>query len=252
MSSNIFSTFSLLAFLLSLTSCGSYKQSIMFKLPDGQNVQSEIRRVEENYVIARNDLLGIDVYTNDGERIIDPDRELVKNIPSNTTSIQKDHQYLVTMDGTVKLPMVGLMKLEGLTIRQAEEILQKEYSKFYSKPLVILSYKNKRVVVLGSPEGVVIPLTDDNVTLAEVLALSKAINTNAKAGNIRVLRGDEVFVADFRTFDGYRKSNMVMQPGDIVYVEPIRRPFVEAMRDYAPAISVVTGLTTLIAVLISL
>jgi polysaccharide export outer membrane protein len=37
-----------------------------------------------------------------------------------------------------------------------------------------------------------------------------------------------------------------MKPGDIVYVEPVRRPFIEALRDYSPVITIVTSLATLI------
>ena len=68
----------------------------------------------------------------------------------------------------------------------------------------------------------------------------------------RVLRGDQVFVADLSTFEGYLKNNIAIEPGDIVYVEPIRRPVSEATRDYAPIISMITSLTTLILVIVSL
>jgi polysaccharide export outer membrane protein len=44
----------------------------------------------------------------------------------------------------------------------------------------------------------------------------------------------------------------VMQHGDVIYVEPIRRPVSEGVRDYGPLLSIVTSLTTLIIVLIGL
>ena len=40
--------------------------------------------------------------------------------------------------------------------------------------------------------------------------------------------------------------------GDIVYVEPIRKPFSEGVRDYGPILSIITTLTTLIVVIVSL
>lgn len=55
-------------------------------------------------------------------------------------------------------------------------------------------------------------------------------------------------IADFSTFDGYTRSNFLVRPGDIVYVEPVRRPFIEALRDYAPMISIVSSLATLVFV----
>jgi polysaccharide export outer membrane protein len=139
--------------------------------------------------------------------------------------------------------------MEGLTIRQAEAILQKEYAKFYTDPFVTLEYINKRVIVLGTYSKVV-PLVNENITLAEILALSETVDITAKAQNIRVLRGDDFFMADFSTLEGYQKTNMIMQHGDIVYVEPVRRPVSEATRDYAPVFSLVISITTLIIVLV--
>ena len=109
--------------------------------------------------------------------------------------------------------MVGEIKLDGLTIRQAEDLLQQAYATFYEDAYVVLRYTNKRVIVLGAPGGQVIPLTNENVHLVEVLALAKGLTNDAKAHNIRVLRGDQVFVADLSTIDGYVKNNIPIQSG---------------------------------------
>jgi polysaccharide export outer membrane protein len=106
--------------------------------------------------------------------------------------------------------------------------------------------------VLGAPGGQVIPLVNENIRLVEVLALAKGLNNDAKAHNIRILRGDTVFVADLSTFDGYIKNNISIQPGDVIYVEPIRKPFTEGLRDYGPILSIVTTLTTLVVVIYGL
>jgi polysaccharide biosynthesis/export protein len=243
-----------LAILLTLSSCGSYRQNIMFKVPEGAALKNEIESAEKNYVIKSNDYLTLQVYTNEGERIIDPDFRLLKDMPSQSAgnSMRPDIQYLVNEDGLVKLPMIGQMKLEGLSLREAEQVLQKEYSKYYQNPFVYLQFQNKRVIVLGAPGGQVIPLINQSVTLVEVLALAKGVDNYAKANNIRVLRGDQVFVADFSTFDGYKKSNVVMEPGDVVYVEPIRRPLVEGLRDYGPIFTIMTSLTALVVVALGL
>jgi polysaccharide export outer membrane protein len=157
--------------------------------------------------------------------------------------------YLIDLKGIAKLPMVGEIKLEGLTIRQAEALLQDAYEKYYSKPYVVLKYVNKRVVVLGAPGGKVIPLTNENVELVEILALAEGLKNDAIANNIRVLRDEKVFLVDLSTIDGYLKGNMIMEPGDIVYVEPVRRPVSEAVRDYGPLVSLTVSLITLIIVL---
>ncbi len=226
----------------------------MFRVSDSQAVQREVTSAEKNYVIQKNDYLQLEVFTNKGERIIDPDFLLQQQSTANSQQTNKAEPplYLVDLQGVLKLPMVGEMKLEGLTLRQAEEILQQKYSEYYEAPFVVLKYFNKRVVVLGAPGGQVIPLKNENTTLVEVLALARGLGNDAKAHNIRVLRGDKVFVADLSTFDGYLKNNMIIEPNDVVYVEPVRRPALEGIRDSLPLISMLSTIVTLALVITQL
>lgn len=221
----------------------------MFKIPEGYPLQQEIEKAERNYVIQKNDQLSVDVYTNEGERIIDPDLKLAETITTQGENTKPEVTYLVDLKGVTKLPMVGEIKLEGLTIREAEALLQEAYNKYYTKPFVVIKYINKRVVVLGAPGGQIIPLTNENVELVEILALAKGVSNDAKAHNIRVLRKEKVFLVDMSTMDGYLKGNMIMEPGDIVYVEPVRKPVSEAVRDYGPLVSLVASLVTLVIVI---
>ncbi|SKC89418.1 polysaccharide biosynthesis/export family protein [Ohtaekwangia koreensis] len=224
----------------------------MFQANNTQAVQAQVQKTEKNYVIQKNDRLELEVYTNQGERLIDPNNFISKEGAEGAAQKPVVNTYLVDQEGLVKLPMVGTINLEGLTIRQAEEILQKEYLKFYKETFVVLKFTNKRVVVLGAPGGQVIPLLHDNMRLTEVLALAKGINNDAKAFNIRVMRGETLFIADLTTFEGYKKNDILIEPGDIVYVEPIRRPLLESLRDYGPVISIITSMTTLLVVLTQL
>jgi polysaccharide export outer membrane protein len=235
-------------------SCASYKQNIMF-VPGEDYVPPTIERdaleAEKNYVIQVNDYLKLEVFSNKGERIIDPNGELQRDLPNNQNQQNRtEPNYLVTVNGTVKFPMIDTVKLTGFTIRQAESILQREYDKYYKECFVILTFANKRVLVLGAVGGKVIPLANENVTLTEVLSSAGGIGIDGKAQNIRLVRDNDVYIIDFSTIDGLKKANMIVQPGDLVYVEPLRRPFVEGFRDYAPIISMIISTTTLVLLLI--
>jgi polysaccharide biosynthesis/export protein len=221
----------------------------MFNPADGDVLQQHVKAAESNYVIQKNDLLRLEVYTNLGEKIIDPNLESFgptagQNQPGTSET------YLVDINGMAKLPLINEIRLESLTLKQAEEVLQKEYAKFYREPFIRLMYTNKRVTVLGTPGGQVIPLANENTRLTEVLALAKGLGNAAKAHNIRVLRGDKVFIADLSTIAGYLKSDMIMMPGDIVYVEPVHRPISEGLREYGPVISIITSVATLVIVIL--
>lgn len=225
----------------------------MFRASDSAQPEvykREAASAEKNYVIQQNDLLNINVFTNKGERIIDPNPEL-----TNSTAVAANNNqtpqfnYLVELNGIVKFPVIGELKVAGLTLRQAEEVTQKEYAKYFKEPFVVINYVNKRVIVLGAPGGLVLPLTNQNVTVVEVLAMAKGLNNDAKANNIKLIRNEHVYQIDFSTIQGYKEGNMIVEPGDVIYIEPIRRPFIEGLRDNFTIISVIVSLATLVAVI---
>jgi polysaccharide export outer membrane protein len=247
---------SLVFALLVLVSCSSYKKNIMFKATENAKpevFQHEAANAQKNYVIQKNDLLTINVFSNKGERIIDPNPELTNpNLTNYNNQLAQQFNYLVELNGIVKFPVIGEIKVDGLTLRQAEEITQKEYAKYFKEPFTVINFVNKRVTILGAPGGLVIPLANQNITVIEVLAMAKGLSNDAKADNIKLIRNEHVYQLDFSTIEGYRKSNMLVEPGDIIYVEPIRRPVVEALKDNFVIVSLVVSLTTLLVLIRSL
>ncbi|UXX80222.1 polysaccharide biosynthesis/export family protein [Reichenbachiella carrageenanivorans] len=228
----------------------------MFKLNNDfteQDLSSAINHAERNYVIQVNDLLSLDVFTNDGERIVDPNNELQEGM--QRMQGKPTFQYLVKTDGTVKFPIVGQVKIDSLTLDQAESILQKKYDDFYKQSFVKLQFANKRVVVLGATVagGQIIPLTNENVSLVEVLAMAGGLDINSKAQNIKVIRGNlsdpEVYQINLSTVSGMKQSMLDIEPGDIIYIEPWKRPFFDATKDITPILSLLSSTLALVLVL---
>ena len=227
----------------------------MFKSTEteaAEKAKKDASETEKNFEIVKNDRLTIEIYSNGGERLIDPNPELSRVNQNMQTTAENEPIYFVDINGLIKLPMVGDVRLEGLTLKQAEEILQQEYTKFFKDPYVQLSFVNKRVIVLGAMGGQVIPLENENVRVAEVLALAKGLDNNSKAQNMRLIRGEKVYEIDLSTIEGFKNGNMLIQSGDIVYIEPVRRPFSEALKDYSGIFTILISLTTLVTLLVSL
>ncbi len=223
----------------------------MFKTSESSAIKQEANNLNQAYVLANFDKISIKVFTKNGERIIDPDdllmRQGVTN-PQQAQSLIKNQDFELDQFGVAKLPMLNEVKLAGLSLRETELLLQKEFARYYENAFVTVQCTSQRVVVLGSTGGQVVPLTFNNMSVLEILALSKAFTIDSKAQNIRLLRGDDVYVLDFSTVESYRKSNMVVLPGDIVYVEPVRRPFVEGLRDYGQLLSITTSIAAILIV----
>lgn len=239
-----------LGYVVLLSSCKVYKQDIMFRLDDNfteEDLSEPVKKAEENYLIQVNDYLELNLFTNDGERIVDPNPEISGQGGNNQNRLNSRQQfeYLVQVDGVVKLPVVDRVSLAGLTVNEAEIVLQSAYNEFYKDCFVKLSVNNRRVVLLGANGGQVILLENENVTLAEVLALYGGLSLGAKANNIKLIRGDLsnplVYQMDLTTIDGMRSTIIKVEPGDIIYVEPWRRPWLVGLRDISPVLSIASS-----------
>jgi len=208
-----------------------------------------VERIERSYVIAPFDVLELDVYTHKGERIIDPEFELQSQQRNyNTANQKKYNEFRVLQDSTIKLPLLGHIKLVGLTIDEAESYLEKRYSEYYTEPFVKLKYSNKRVVILGAQGGQIIFLEDEKINLLEVLAMAGGINEGGKAQNVRIIRGDlnkpEVYLVDLSTIKGMAQSIIPVEPGDVVYVEPHRKIVSETLRDFTLVLATITSVVS--------
>ncbi len=287
--------------LLLFSSCASnryYNQRVLFRLTDekGNRIDTAklrvaVNRTDRNYRIQPNDFLDLRIYTNKGERIIDPNGELGLGAPAGqqpslsprTSSASRGGtvsrtganasasglEILVQADGTAALPVVGQVRVGGLTLHEADSVLQVRYSPYYTEPFIQTRVTNNRVIVLGAA-GQVVPLANDNMNLLEVLALSGGVDGGngggggsngvyrygGKTSNIRIIRGDlknpQVEQINLSTIEGMRRANLQMEPNDIVYIEPVRRRFLEGLTDAGPVFSAAATLLGAVSVVFSL
>jgi len=221
----------------------------MFQTEESIVVDSlAIMSSESNYVIQPGDRFQLEVYTNNGEMLIDPDNLLKKELGINQNFQNQVIEYLVLSDGTVKLPLISYQKIEGMSIDNATEHIADKYSKFYKDAFINIILLNRRVVLFGSNGGQVIPLKNENMNLLEVLALSGEVNDKSYSNNVRVIRGNlknpNVQVIDLSTIEGMRKANLQVEANDIIYVEPKKTLFSQALREnIIPYVSVITGIS---------
>lgn len=235
----------LFGLLLFFSSCGWLNPSIMLKTGKGyQYTKAPDSSKVLEYKISPNDILEFNIYSNDGFKLID-----LTSLNSANTSyrMSSDLKYLVESDGNVKLPILGRKKLSGLTIREAELMLEDSYSAFYVKPFVLMTITNKRVIVFpGNPgDAKTIPLVYNNTTLLEAIALAGGISDDGKAKQVKLIRQNkdkyDVYLIDLSKIEGLNQANMVLQANDIIYVEPRRKYSSKFVGEIAPIISILTS-----------
>lgn len=133
--------------------------------------------------------------------------------------------FLIPNDGKVFLPLVGPVKLTGLTENEATEAITNEYMKYLKNPYVSVKILNQKLFVLGevNKPGVV-QVTNGTMSLFEALAYSGDLTDDAERTNVKILRGGlrkplvrEVNLSDMSQM---KLSSLILQPNDIVYVQP--------------------------------
>lgn len=249
--------------LMGLTGC-TINQDIMFKTGETFDF-SNIEDIESpGYRIAPNDMLTFQLYSNRGQML---NQRTAGGMGRNSAdgqqnmnqqmNLQNQFSYMVKPNGLVELPELGDIRLEGLTIEEAEALLEEAYASFYNDPFAILRVTNNRVYIFPGESGQasVVTLENPNTTLLEVLALSGGIRNRGNASKVKLIRrteeGNQVYKMDLSTIEGLDAANTVVQAYDIIYVEPMPQLAREATESLTPITSLISTLTLLYAFIIN-
>lgn len=241
-----------LLLLLCLSSCDRYLfRDRMLKIGPNFEYSKFEEIIETEYRIAPDDRIAVRLYTNDGSGILNVQAGSSVVVGSGTA-----FGIAVESDGFAKLPLFGRIYLAGLTIRQAEMLIEDKFAEFYNNPFVLLTVSNKRIMIFAGANTSVVSLKNDNTTLFEVLAEAGGIPENGKADKIKLIRGDlqnpDVYQIDLSTLKGMTQANLVLQANDIIYIE-VRKGYVsKVLGELAPYLSILTTVITTAAIIAQL
>lgn len=236
---------------LFLSSCGWLNPNIMLQTEKGyqySKLSDSTGAVE--YKLSPNDFIQFGLYSNDGFKLVDLTS---LNNTNQGYRFENGIDYLIEMDGSCKLPIVGRIKLSGLTLKQAEMMLEEKYAAFYVRPFVVLRVMNRRVVIFPGSAGDarVIPLVNNNTTLIEAIALAGGIADDGKARKVKLIRENgatrDVFLIDLSTIEGIKYAGMIVQANDIIYIEPRKKISSKFVQELAPIASILINLYILFA-----
>lgn len=224
--------------------CG-VNSNIMFKSPKGEHAKVDTIPMQPSgdYRISVDDKLTFSMATNSGTKIIESISGIKQEGGSGTTGAE----YIVRSTGIVELPMLGEVKVEGLTVAECEDTLQKLFSKEYQDPFVQVRITNQRVIVFpgNGSDAKVIPLVNSNTTLMEAIAQAGGITERGKANTIKLMRKEnnirQIYTIDLSTIEGLKYVDMVVQANDYIYIEPNAELAKGLVKEAAPVISIISS-----------
>ncbi len=220
----------LLPFLL--TACQSYK-----KVPYFQNVEvvNEAEQQEKLYDarIMPKDLLTIVVSCTNPELATPFNLTVASNagIAVSTSSYVTTQPvlqpYLVDNEGNINFPVLGELKLGGLTKREAEQLIIDKLKPYMKEtPIVTVRMVNYKISVIGEvTRPGTFTISNEKVNLLEALAMAGDMTVYGLRDNVKLIREDangkqQIVTLDLNKAETILSPYYWLQQNDIVYVTP--------------------------------
>lgn len=144
-----------------------------------------------------------------------------------TAGQQKLIGYVVDNDGNIDFPVLGMIRVAGLTRWElAEEIKNRLLKEGYlTDAVVTVEFMNFKVSVLGEVNNPgTFTIQGDKVTVLQALSLAGDLTIFGERTNVTVIReqdGKRTFYnIDLCSVDMFQSPAYNLQQNDIVYVEP--------------------------------
>lgn len=137
--------------------------------------------------------------------------------------------YTVDTDGTIDMPILGKVSVEGLTRPQIADVVKKKLTtaeQGLKDATVTVEFANLHVGVLGEVKSQgIISIDRDQFTLLEAIAHAGDLTQFGNRKNVKVFRktndGMQTYEVDMTNFADLCASPVyMMQQDDVIYVEP--------------------------------
>jgi polysaccharide export outer membrane protein len=260
--------------LFVLASCGGTRRAIYFATDDRTDsaMRTEAMNTDFQTIIQKDDILAINVSSISSipddiraQSQIDPVKIFREggtqfNVVATPGAGVSNPGFLVDEEGYIDYPVLGKIKVAGLTIRGAKDALAQRFKKYLKEPVVEVRIINYKVVVLGEvnrPGTIIAP--NHKITILDAIAAAGDIPITGRKDNVLVIRQE-----DGRRVEGRVNLNsratfnspfFYLRQNDIVVVEPgtVRRQANNTFTQiYLPLISTFVGVASLIVTIIVL
>jgi polysaccharide biosynthesis/export protein len=224
----------LLCCIIIASSCGTNKKITYFKdVPDSLYLQAKnMPSVPfRDPIIQPNDILQISILT------LDPQANNVlteantssfavqpgsSNIPAGATPVTG---FLVDNTGSVELPVVGKIKVSGMTTAIARDSIHNKVAVYYKGTVVNVRLVNFNITVLGEvarPATYVVP--NEKVSVLDAIGMAGDLTIYGKRENVLLIR-DSAGIKQTIRFDLNASATLLspyfyLRQGDVIYVEP--------------------------------
>lgn len=220
------SYFCIFAVLL-FSSCVSTKNITYFQNKD--QIDATLSKQLYDAKIMPKDILQIQVFSMTPEAS-EPFNLLKSSMSSSSTTTSENsvYNYLVSNDGTVVMPIIGTVKVGGLTKNEAEELIKgkiKPYLAESENVVVHVRMMNYKYAILGGVRSPGLYTTqNEKVSILEAIAQAGDLTTFAYRDRIYLIRENSDGQKEYHQLN-INDANIISSPyyylqqNDVIYVE---------------------------------
>ncbi|MFT3703328.1 MAG: polysaccharide biosynthesis/export family protein [Agriterribacter sp.] len=218
----------ILGVLFCSVSCVDTKKAAYFYGINDTTISSPNSRIPEP-IIVQNDILTISVSSPN------PEADIIFNAP-NTLLTQsgggagalgnQTSGYLVSPDGMIQFPVLGGIKVAGLTKGEIKALIAKRLveKELLKDPVVSIRIINFRVTVMGEVRlPSVVTVQSEKMSVLEALGMAGDLTAYAKRDNILLIReeNDKKIIRrlNINSKDFFSSDYYYLKSNDILYVE---------------------------------
>ena len=245
------------AIALTFASCASTRNVPYFEnIPDSTKEKTVANAIYKDPVIIPDDILSVTIVT------IDPTTSApvnqAANVPvsaSSTSTTSSVPGLLVDKDGNISLPIIGIVKVGGLTTFQAKALLKEKAAQYFKDPDVQLRFANFKITVLGEvahPSSFIMP--NEKISVLDAIGMAGDLTIYGRRENVMVIRDNdgkrELARLNLNSTDLFNSPYFYLKQNDVVYVEPNKSKIVQADASQTRIITIAASITAALLVLL--
>lgn len=203
----------------------NYMQKPGFKIPAYKDTV-----LFEDYRLRTGDRLFVKVYsTNEKTNLLFNGSTNSSQMMSGSGSSSDLYTYLIENNGTIVFPMVGEVKIEGQTVREATETLEKAIEPYFMFSTLELRVVNRSFSVIGGGKSGYYTMPREKINVFQALAMAGDVGLYGDRSKIRILRETEkgpiIRSFDVRSSDIVHSSYFYIEPNDVIYIQTVNEQF---------------------------
>jgi polysaccharide export outer membrane protein len=212
-----------------LFSCSTNKNVAYFQDIDSLKTGEIASASFKEPIIQNDDIISVLIQT------IDPKNSDVVNQDSPTLSVgassasaigtQQISGFLVDKDGSVEIPLLGKIKIAGLTTSQARDLVKERAKIFYKEPSVQVRFANFKITLIGEvAKPATYTMPNEKVSILDAIGLAGDLTIYGRRENVLLVRdtdGRKTYARfNLNSTDIFKSPYFYLKQNDVIYVEP--------------------------------